>query len=456
MKKIRFFLSLWAGKLVLWYYIRKGRVNDDRPGMRSMRLFFDFVRYVAKPKIVVAVTGTNGKTSITKIIADMFEAQGYSVAYNSWGANDNAGYARLFLGATDIFNRTTKDVAVVEMDEITIAYMLEMVKPQYLIINNLATDSLHRNGNPDYVSQRIIEGCNKYKDTVLIVNGDDPICCGIGENNKRVFFGIADQGQAEVKYLTNDFPVCPKCGSTPVYEYRNYRHFGEFHCPVCGYKSPKRDVFVEEIKENSLVVREGRQKAEYPVLSEALFNAYNEAAVITLFRQLGYQPEQIAELLKHAKLPENRDRTVEINGVQIHDLCSKRQNPTAMSTTMEYAGKQPGNKAIIMLYDELVKEDYRIEATPYLYSTDYQFLNDDSVKHIIVIGQRCREHKIRLLLAGVKPEKIVVAEKIEEIDPLIRFNDVDKYIILHDVTYSIAMRDHIIDVIRENILERGA
>ena len=60
--------------------------------------------------------------------------------------------------------------------------MLEMVKPQYLIINNLATDSLHRNGNPDYVSQRIIEGCNKYRDTVLIVNGDDPICCGIGEN----------------------------------------------------------------------------------------------------------------------------------------------------------------------------------------------------------------------------------------------------------------------------------
>ena len=172
MNKIRFFLSLWAGKLVLWYYIRKGRVNDDRPGMRSMRLFFDFVKYVAKPEIVVAVTGTNGKTSITKIIADMFEAKGYSVAYNSWGANDNAGYARLFLGAVNIFNKSTKDVAVVEMDEITTSYMLEMVRPQYLIINNLATDSLHRNANPDYVSQRIIEGCNKYNKNCTVTDGN--------------------------------------------------------------------------------------------------------------------------------------------------------------------------------------------------------------------------------------------------------------------------------------------
>ena len=136
-----------------------------------------------------------------------------------------------------------------EMDEITTSYMLEMVRSQYLIINNLATDSLHRNANPDYVSQRIIEGCNKYNKTVLVINGDDPICCGIGENSPRVFFGVADQGRLDERYLTNDFPVCPKCGSTPVYNYKNYRHFGAFVCPKCGYKSPERDVFIEKIND---------------------------------------------------------------------------------------------------------------------------------------------------------------------------------------------------------------
>ena len=455
MKKIRFFISLWAGKLVLWYYMKKGRVNDDRPGMRSMRLFFEFVKYVAKPKIVVAVTGTNGKTSITKIIADMFEAQGYSVAYNSWGANDNAGYARLFLGAVNIFNKSTKDVAVVEMDEITVSYMLEMIKPQYLIINNLATDSLHRNANPDYVSERIITGCSHYTETVLIINGDDPICCGIGENSPRVFFGVTDQGRLKETYLTNDFPVCPKCGSTPVYKYKNYRHFGEFYCPKCGYKSPERDYFVEEIRDDSVIISEKDGKNEYPVFSSALFNIYNLASVVSLFRTMGYTPEKTAELLKKAKLPENRDRTEVYKGIEIRDLCSKRQNPTAMSTTMEYAGNESGNKAVIMLYDEILKEESRIEATPYIYSTDYQFLADDSIKHIIVIGQRHKEHRNRLLLSGVKPEIIQTAEKTEEIDPLISFGDVDKYIILHDVMYSIAMRDHIIDVIKQNIDKGG-
>ena len=91
MKKIRFFLSLWAGKLVLWYYIRKGRVNDDRPGMRSMRLFFDFVRYVAKPKIVVAVTGTNGKTSTANLTIDMLKEFGVETLNNKRGSNINSG-----------------------------------------------------------------------------------------------------------------------------------------------------------------------------------------------------------------------------------------------------------------------------------------------------------------------------------------------------------------------------
>jgi hypothetical protein len=170
---------------------------------------------------------------------------------------------------------------------------------------------------------------------------------------------------------------------------------------------------------------------------------------------MGYKPEKIAELIKQAKLPENRDRTEVYKGVEIRDLCSKRQNPTAMSTTMEYAGKEPGNKAIIMLYDEMLKEESRIEATPYIYSTDYEFLADESVKHIIVIGQRYKEHRIRLLLAGVKPEVINVGERIEDIDSLIDFNDVDKYIILHDVMYSVKMRDHIIDVINQNIDKGG-
>lgn len=455
MTKIRFLLSLWAGKLVLWYFKKKGRIKDDKPGMRSLRIFFDFVRYVAKPKIVIAVTGTNGKTSITRVIADMFTAAGYKVAYNSWGANDNAGYARLFLDAVTVFNKTTRDVAVVEMDEISIARMLEMVQPQYLIVNNLAQDSFHRNGNVDYVASRINRGCDRYSKTTLIVNGDDPVCIGIGSDNKKVYFGVCNQGTLNEKYITNDFPICPKCGSKPVYKYRTYRHLGEFYCPTCGYKSPERDYFVKEIRESSFVVREKAGEYEYPTLSKSLFNIYNVTGVVSLFRQLGYEPEKISELLKQAKLPENRDRRETYEGVEIWDQASKGQNPSAISTNMEYISKQPGNKAIILALDELLPQDHKIETTTYIYSTDYEFLNNDSIKQIVIVGYRYKEHKVRCLLAGIKPEIISCCETVYEADDLIKAEGIDRFVIMHDIYFTAQLRDHLIDAIKKKIRERG-
>ena len=455
MTKIRFLLSLWAGKLVLWYFKKKGRINDDKPGMRSLRIFFDFVRYVAKPKIVVAVTGTNGKTSTTKVIADMFTAAGYKVAYNSWGANDNAGYARLFLDAVTVFNKTTRDVAVVEMDEISIARMLEMVQPQYLIINNLAQDSFHRNGNVDYVANRINKGCDSYEKTTLIVNGDDPVCVGIGKNNKKVYFGVCDQGTLNEKYLTNDFPVCPKCGCQPVYQYKTYRHLGQFECPVCEYRSPDRDYFVREINEDSFAVKEKDGEYRYPALSGSLFNIYNITGVISLFRQLGYAPDEVSNLLKQAKLPENRDRREVFEGIEIWDQACKGQNPSAISTNMEYVSKQPGSKCIILALDELLPQDNKIETTTYIYSTDYEFLNNDNIKQIVIVGYRYKEHKVRTLLAGVDPEIISCCETVYEADDLIKAAGIDRFVIMHDIYFTAELRDHLIEAIKAKIRERG-
>ena len=95
---------------------------------------------------------------------------------------------------------------------------------------------------------------------------------------------------------------------------------------------------------------------------------------------MGYQPEKIAELLKTAKLPATRDRVEFYKGMEIRDLASKGQNPTAMSTTMEYVKNLDGNKSVMLLYDELLPEDNRVEATSYIYSTDYEFLNDEKIK----------------------------------------------------------------------------
>ena len=67
MNKFRFWMGLWGGKnfLFLWKLFHAER--DDRPGMVSVRICEDFLARVAKPKLTIVVTGTNGKTTISNV-----------------------------------------------------------------------------------------------------------------------------------------------------------------------------------------------------------------------------------------------------------------------------------------------------------------------------------------------------------------------------------------------------
>ena len=82
---LRFAIALWGGKFFLFWYCRTGHVRNDKPGMAAMRLYGDFLRYVAKPKLTIVVTGTNGKTTISALIAGVLRKEGKSVSFNDWG-----------------------------------------------------------------------------------------------------------------------------------------------------------------------------------------------------------------------------------------------------------------------------------------------------------------------------------------------------------------------------------
>ena len=104
---LRFIISLWASKLCLFLFKHTGRERDDRPGILALRLCPDFLDRVKKPQLVVAVTGTNGKTTISNLVSNILNLEGKKVAYNTWGANYKAGQARCLLDAVSIFNRPT-------------------------------------------------------------------------------------------------------------------------------------------------------------------------------------------------------------------------------------------------------------------------------------------------------------------------------------------------------------
>ena len=69
------------------------------------------------PHGVAVVSGTNGKTTTTKMVVELLESQGLKVFTNRTGSNFTRGVAAALLGDVDWRGRLDADVAVLELDE---------------------------------------------------------------------------------------------------------------------------------------------------------------------------------------------------------------------------------------------------------------------------------------------------------------------------------------------------
>lgn len=452
---LRFWIALWGGKFFLFWYCRTGHVRNDKPGMAAMRLYGDFLKYVAKPKCTIVVTGTNGKTTISGLIAGLLSKQGMRVAFNDWGANHHAGIARCLLDAVSIWNRATKDAAVIEVDELISLWDIPALQPDYILVSNLARDSMLRNAHPSYIYDRLERAIAACPHSVVIVNADDPLSCFLGRNNRRVTFGIADQHTDPLPARADDFAVCPVCGGRPEYRYRNYRQIGDFYCPRCGLHAPERDYLVTEIhrRNHCLTLQDPEQTHSYPMVSCSLHNAYNLAPVIALFRELGYAAAEISRGLDGAHVLASRESWETVGGIQLVTHIAKGQNPTAVSTVFEFLAKDTAKKEIILILDEVFDNPLKTETVAWIYDTDYEFLNRSSIRRIILGGARYLDHRLRLLLAGIPAEKLVCLREEGDTPAYVDLSGVEKNFILHDVN-AVSRGRMIRDAVKARILEK--
>ena len=106
----------------------------------------------------------------------------------------------------------------------------------------------------------------------------------------------------------------------------------------------------------------------------------------------------------------------------------------------DYVRKYEGNKAVILLLDDLHEAANGSENTAWQYDTDYEFLKDESIKQIIIAGARYLDGYVRLLIAGVEKERIVCQrDELTAIDSL-KLDGIETVFILHDL-YSMELKE---------------
>lgn len=173
------------------------------PGLFVEKISPDFIKNTLDqlPHGVVVISGTNGKTTTTKMVVALLEAHGLKVFTNRTGSNFSRGVAAALLGDIDIKGNLDADIAVLELDEAHAVKFVQTIPPRYSLLLNVMRDQLDRFGEIDATAKMLEKIAIATTDTVVL-NREDRRVFAIKDSlkdQKVELFGLSDE-------LLPDFP----------------------------------------------------------------------------------------------------------------------------------------------------------------------------------------------------------------------------------------------------------
>jgi lipid II isoglutaminyl synthase (glutamine-hydrolysing) len=455
---LRLLLTIWAVKLSVFALRALGRQGTHVPGLIARKLHPGIIGAVRHPARVVVVTGTNGKTTVSNLLAEALEAQGLRVASNRNGSNLAAGVATTLIGAVTWTGRPKADIAVMEMDERSAKLILPGLAPDLLVCMNLTRDSIKRNAHPAYIAWIISSALPER--TSLVLNADDLIAASLGgESNPRTYFAVdrlpTDGDRPSGAAV--DVAICPVCDHTLDWEYWRFNHIGKVHCPACGFRSPAaayRALRIDAANSRVTLELDGESRPAR-LINGNIVNVYNEIAVAAALGRLGVPKDRIVAAFERLEPPTTRFATEMVGDVQLVRLLTKGLVGVACSRAFEYLASFRGRKAVVLNIDEVSERVTEVENTAWTYDADYEYLADDSLGQIVVGGVRRHDQALRLAIAGIDPARILTVESETAAADLIGVEGADEVFNLHSVHNALITGNPVQKRLRERLRERA-
>jgi UDP-N-acetylmuramyl tripeptide synthase len=189
-------------------------------GNISLRLAPDLLSLLAAGRQVALVTGTNGKTTTTKLITAALAPLGGEIASNIYGANMEAGLTSALTRAPGA------RVAVLETDEKYIPAMVKATQPKVVVLLNLSRDQMDRAAEIWLLARKWREALGGVPGCRVVANADDPLVAWSAGSASQVTWVAAGQRWRE------DSWCCPNCGAHLV------RDGDDWSCKECGMRRP--------------------------------------------------------------------------------------------------------------------------------------------------------------------------------------------------------------------------
>ncbi len=242
-----------------------------------------------------AITGTNGKTTTTRMVSKILQTAGISAVNNSTGANLVTGVTAALVSGSSISGKPASKMGLFEVDEASVPKVAAEADLKLLAVLNLFRDQLDRYGELAYTGKVISSAFDSLPpDGGVILNADDPLVASLGRQTRNpIYYGV-DEPSLDTGRLQHvaDSKDCPVCGTALVYEDVYMGHVGVYDCQTCDFGRPGLDyrasrVRLEGARGTSFLLSTPAGETEARIEIPGLYNVYNALAAAAVAGETG-------------------------------------------------------------------------------------------------------------------------------------------------------------------------
>ncbi len=435
MMKLNTAFGLLAGKTSQAILSKLGR-GTTLPGKIALQFDKHILNSLAKDYEIVVITGTNGKTLTTALTVGILEEAFGSVTTNTSGANMLTGITATFLSAKK--NKNGKKIAVLEIDEASLAKVTEFIQPSLIVFTNIFRDQMDRYGEIYTTYQMIVDGAAKAPSATILANGDSPLFHSTKLINPVKYYGFAtDEHEPQLAHYNTEGILCPQCHHILQYKMNTYANLGSYICLSCGFARPDLDYKLTDLKEithvSSTFVIDGQ---EYKINIGGLYNIYNALAAVSVAEFLGVTPDIIKAGFDKSKAVFGRQETFRLGDKECTLVLIK--NPVGATQALEMIHLAPYEFNLAVLLNANYADGID---TSWIWDADFERIMDMSIPRIITGGARASEIARRLRVTGYTAEAIEQHEAIPDVLSAIESNPTQHTYILATYTAMLELRD---------------
>lgn len=416
---IRTFLSVASCKLSRFMLRKLGKGGTNVPGRVALALYPDVLGQLAKGVTTIIVTGTNGKTTTSRMIEKSLSDSGYQFFANKSGANMLSGITAEFAMNSSLGGKNKYKYALIECDEAAFKMVSKYVDAKCVVVTNVFRDQLDRYGEVTHTLNSILTGIKNSPNAVVCINADDSLSVSMKDEikNKIVFYGVESEIYKNRVEEVSDAPYCIKCKSEYVYDYVTYGHLGGFRCPNCGYHRPDTEVSVEKVLEStpdsSTILLKLHGKEYKAVINlPGGYNIYNATATAAAGYVLGLKDETIIGALNSFECGFGRMEKFTVDGTDIRMILIK--NPAGCNQVLNFLSNNTEPSLFIVALNDRFADGTDIS---WIWDVDFEKLNQisEQLTEVWVTGRRADEMAMRFKYAGLPTEKIKVIKDYEQL-----------------------------------------